>query len=176
MRPPIPTSNRRTRGSRRVRIAAITPAGRVAFTLIEVLIVVVILGILASVTLQEIRTPVSATRESMFTQQLRTFVVSVQTYQTRRSTFPAEGLPGEIPEDFKPYLAAGAWDRPTPLGGKWQIVNSSIGKRAAIGVNYESATAPRDLMAKVDAIFDDGDLTDGRFREFSPSTYYFVIE
>ena len=149
---------------------------RGAFTLIEVLIVTAILGILASITVPNYRTKIGESREQGFIQQLRTNANAVQIHYARRSHFPDEAAAGVVPTTLTPYLQAGAWDSPTPIGGRWRHVRSLPGISSAIGVDFGTAAGPVDMLAGIDARFDDGDLATGRFQQFTPSTFYLILE
>ena len=156
--------------------ASLPVRARSGFTLIEVLIVVVILGILASITVPNYYTKIGESREQAFVQQLRTNANAVQIHYARRSHFPDEAVAGVIPPTLTRYLQAGAWDRPTPLGGQWRHVRSLPGVSSAVGVDFGTAAGPVDVLTRIDARFDDGNLSTGRFQQYTPSTFYLILE
>ena len=148
---------------------------RTAFTLIEVLIVVVILGLLASIVLPNFTTSTTKTRETTFIRSLVSFQIATQTFQARRSDFPPQAAPGVIPEEFKSFLPAGAWSQDTPIGGQWDIDRTDAGVTFAIGVHFGSVNPPLDRLTTIDELMDDGDLTTGRFRQFGANRFYHVM-
>ena len=149
---------------------------RAAFTLLEVLIVVVLIGLLAAITLPNVSLSVSKTRETTVVRTLNVLQVAVQTFHARTSDYPLQANPGEIPTDFRPYLPAGAWTSETPLGGLWDIDRGDAGVTFAIGIHYGSTTPPIDRLAIVDTMIDDGNLATGRFRQFGANRFYHVME
>lgn len=135
----------------------------------------VIIGLLAAITLPNLSLSSTATRETVIVRTMTTLQVAAQTYQARYGDFPPQDAPGQIPPEFAPYLPAGAWSGPTPIGGLWDIDAADAGVRFAIGIHFGSTAPPIDKLQQVDAILDDGNLATGRFRQFGANRFYHVM-
>lgn len=143
------------------------------FTLIEIMIVVVIIGFLASMAIpafQKIRRNV---QNNAFANDLRQVRAAAEQYIMETSAYPADGLPGAFPEEMRPYLPGGVETHATPVGGMWDWDFEQFGFKAGISV-YEPV-ADLAQMQEVDRIVDDGDLGTGNFRSRS-NGYIYVIE
>ena len=148
---------------------------RRGFTLIEVLIVVVILGLLATTALTGFNKKSSATRETTFIRSLTVFITASQMYQARTGSYPEQEAPGVLPPGFETYVPMGTWNKETVIGGQWDIDTSDAGVGYAIGVDFGGVIPPTDLLTAIDSIHDDGDLSTGHFRQFGASRFYHVI-
>ena len=149
---------------------------RSAFTLIEVMIVIVIIGLLASIAVRNLDLSSTQTRETTFVRSLNSFVTAVQLYHAREPDFPPQEARGVIPESLESYLPPGAWHNETPIGGLWDIDRDDANVTFAIGVHYGATIPPTEMLERIDAIVDDGDLETGRFRRFGTNRFYLVLE
>jgi len=154
----------------------VSAAGR-AFTLIEILIVVVILGILAAIVVPQFTSASQDAAQAAFVRNLRTFSNAAVLYRSRTGYYPRGSNTGVIPAGFETYVDAGLWSMPTPIGGRWDYEYNDSGIGAGIGVHFEN---PDDYpgeayMVQVDRLFDDGDLSTGGFRALEPGSRYFLI-
>ena len=148
---------------------------RRAFTLIEVLIVVVILGILASTVLPSFEKKSTSTREKTFINSIRVFITAAQIHQARTGVYPGQAAAGVIPAGFEPFVPVSAWNSETVIGGQWDVDTTDAGVECAIGVHFGGVSPPLDLLTKIDEIHDDGDLATGRFRQFGSNRFYHVV-
>jgi prepilin-type N-terminal cleavage/methylation domain-containing protein len=149
---------------------------RAAFTLIEILIVVVILGILASIVLPQFRDVTEEARWTAFINGGQIFVAAAKRFELDNGEYPDDAT-GALPDGFGDYIQSVTWDRDTPIGGQWQA-RSPIGSVAAgIGVRYAGGDPDHDpaLMQAIDEVADDGDLSTGIFRAFGGRRYFFVV-
>ncbi len=135
---------------------------RRAFTLVEVLIVVVLLGIVAMAAVPAVQMRTEDARNQAFVTNLNTAVDSIQRYVTRTETWPGDRTPGELPEGLDELLGEFGWDEPTPIGGQWDWDYGQFGYHSGVSVYQPDRT--RAEMAAVDELFDDGDLDTGAFR------------
>lgn len=151
--------------------------GRRGFTLVEILIVVVILGILAVIVIALFGDSRKETEQAGFVDSLRTFVEAAMIYQAKTGDYPVDGSSGIVPPGFEDYVDEDAWSRPTPIGGVWDTELDSYGVKSALGVHFWGGGAVQDgaYMQEVDALFDDGDLGAGRFRQLDPDRYYYIV-
>ncbi|MEQ8769421.1 MAG: type II secretion system protein [Phycisphaerales bacterium] len=153
-----------------------TPARR-GFTLVEILIVVVILGILAAIVVPAFGDAVRQSREGAFVSSLKNMAKAAEMYQAKTGLYLEDGSTGVLPAGFDEYVDASEFENGTPLGGEWDTEFLDNGFTSAIGVVFDAADTPGDaVMTEVDALFDDGDLATGLFqRGTNANRYYYVI-
>ena len=150
---------------------------RQAFTLIEILIVLVIVGVLASIVLGQFGNAVEDTATTTFVTNGKTFVRSAIRFQLDNGQFLEDSSSGDLPAGFEQYVQPENWVGGTPIGGVWDAELNESGITSAIGVHFNGAGATRDdnYMREIDTMVDDGDLTTGGFRQIAPDRYYFII-
>ncbi len=153
------------------------PASR-AFTLVEILIVVVILGILAAIVLPAIADVTTSSKQTAFVTDLTQYHKAAQIYMGEHGEYLEDSSSGAVPAGFESYINQAAWARGTPLGGVWDVEYLDNGVTAAIGVHFDGTGATRDdaFMTLIDAMLDDGDLSTGGFRKLADARYYLILE
>jgi prepilin-type N-terminal cleavage/methylation domain-containing protein len=142
------------------------------FTLVEVLIVVIILGILAAVAMASFGSSSRDVGDKTFASNLRAFAEQFTVFELRNGTWPAERATGVTPPEVNLLLDANNWGARTPIGGNWDWDYNQNGVTAAISVVAPDRTAVE--MAEIDRIVDDGDVSTGRFRTRAGG-YMYVI-
>jgi len=154
--------------------------GRAAagFTLIEILVVVVILGILAAVVTTSFANAGTQASQTAFVTNLRTFVDACEYAKMRDGVYPADTSSGVYPPELAESITPGEWVGGTPIGGVWDTELNDSGVSAAVGVHFNGVGETRDdaYMTEVDAIFDDGALATGVFQKLAGGRYYWVLE
>ena len=146
------------------------PAG---FTLIEVLIVVVILGLLAGIVVPSLSNSARDSNRAAFVTNLRTYGQLFALQHQRAGAYPADRTPGVLPPEMAGLIGAADWARPTPLGGGWDWDRGVFGVAAGVSVYQPDATAAD--MTAVDRMIDDGNLNTGAFRRRS-NGYILIIK
>ncbi len=149
-----------------------------AFTLLEVMIVIVIIGVLAAITIPSFGGLVNEANKAAFVSDGKSITSAASLYRSREGVFPADASSGDIPVGFESYIDQNMWVNGTPVGGVWDFERDSYGYTSAFGVHFNGTGDTRDdaFMLEVDAIFDGGDLTTGGFREIEDDLrYYFVV-
>jgi prepilin-type N-terminal cleavage/methylation domain-containing protein len=146
-----------------------------AFTLIEVLVVVVVLGIIAAVAIPKFAAARSTSAASATAAQFRVFEQALERYYALHGDFPKgkwEGWSGErMPDDLKAVFGADLITKPTPIGGHYGYVhNSADGHRTRLtlifhtgGGDGEWMNSDREAFLEMDRILDDGNPRTGRF-------------
>ncbi|MDP6631058.1 MAG: type II secretion system protein [Kiritimatiellia bacterium] len=151
------------------------------FTVIEIMIVVTIIGLLATLAVPHFRKIRRRARNAVFINNLRILSDSVfEQYAIENGGYPADAPPGVIPAGIQPYMARRVhWEEGTPIGGQWNWdrgatrtdkINGVYASIEAVGV---SRTA--DQMRELDGEFDDGNLLTGMFRQ-TPTGYMQIME
>lgn len=152
-------------------------AARSGFTLVEILIVVVILGILSALVLPSFSRASDDSNRTVFATDLRQYVEAAQLYYN----FEGRPLPdlstGQMGGNWAEYVDADKWTAPTSIGGSWDAELASFGVAAAIGVHFNGAGSTRDdeYMIRIDQMIDNGDLESGGFRKLADDRYYSVF-
>jgi prepilin-type N-terminal cleavage/methylation domain-containing protein len=152
--------------------------GKRGFTLIEILIVVVILGVLAAIVLPQFIGVTGDVERGTFVADIRIFVNAAERYRLDTGEYLEDSASGVCPAGLEDYIEEEKWERVTPIGGVWDAELDSFGIRSALGVHFNGEGETRDdaYMLLIDDAFDDGDLNTGAFRKLADARYYFVIE
>lgn len=151
------------------------PTRRRGFTLVEILIVVVILGVLAAIVIPSFASATQDTQKAAFAQDLRTFENGLHLYHTDFGTFPPDGGSGSVPSGLEPYVNVPKWQGGTPIGGVWDNETDDL-LTAGMGVHFNGTGVSRGTayMTDIDTMIDDGDPSTGSFQVFG-DRYYRVI-
>jgi len=151
---------------------------RYGFTLIELMFVIVILGVLASIVLGQFRDMTGDAGRSAFMTSGRIFTEAAMRFQLDTGDYPEDAASGVLPLGFGDYVQANRFEGGTPLGGVWDSEYDSFGIISAIGVHFDGTGDTKDdaFMLEIDLAMDDGDLGSGRFRQLDADRYYFIIE
>ncbi|HEX7632088.1 MAG TPA: prepilin-type N-terminal cleavage/methylation domain-containing protein [Lacunisphaera sp.] len=163
---PLPLSARRSR----------------AFTLVEIMVVVVIIGLLAAAALPAYRLITLRSRAASVVNDLRTFSTVFIAYSIQNGKYPDDGTPQVVPPEVAGQLP-GNFIQPTPIGGvyKWSfgVPADGIPCKAAIIIQADS-THPilddLDQLETVDKQIDDGNLSTGNLQLGSTNCLVFIIE
>jgi len=151
-----------------------TIRSRSGFTLVEVLIVVVILGVLATICIASFGNSTSDSADKSFVSNLRTFSTQFSVYEVRNGIWPAERAAGVVPPELASTLDYDRWTNPTPIGGNWDWDFNLFGVTAGISVVAPDRTSAQ--MTEIDRLIDDGNLNTGSFRERAGGgAYIFVL-
>ena len=97
------------------------------FTLVEILIVVVILGILAAIVVPQFGHASAEALQTAFATSLNTFVTAEGVYRMRTLQFLEDSDSGQCPAGFEDYIDEDKWESLTPLGGVWDTELNSFG-------------------------------------------------
>ena len=147
------------------------------FTLVEVLIVVVILGVLAGIVIPVFAGASDDAERTTFVSNIRTFAAAAEFFRSRTGQYLEDSNSGTCPTGFEDYIQENRWENGTPLGGVWDAELNSFGITSAIGVHFNGQGATRNAayMQEVDQLFDDGNLETGGFRQIAGDRYYYII-
>ena len=147
-----------------------------AFTLVEILIVVVILGILAAIVVPRLTGTTQDAQIGAFIASIKTYADTSEYYNAREGRYPVDGSSGAVPVGMETYVDPEEWIAGTPMGGVWDTEFMDSGITAAVGVHFNGATNPGDaVMVLVDERFDNGDLASGHFQKLGADRYYYVL-
>ena len=149
---------------------------RMGFTLLEILIVVVILGILAGLTVPQFVNAAQESTETSFVTSIKTLARQIDLFELENGFYPEDASSGVIPAGFDDYITNFNWSQ-TPIGGVWDTEFESFGIISAVGVHFDGTGETRDddYMLNIDAMMDDGDLTTGAFQRLAGDRYYWIV-
>ena len=153
------------------------------FSLVEMGMVTLIIGVLASLAMPALKQAVLAARATSVTNDLRTFAGAFQAQAQQTGAYPPDVGIGIMPPLMVGSLGKTAWLRTTPIGGRyhWEYNRSFSGTRyrAAIGLRTQAqnrVTADRAQLTAIDRKIDDGNLATGNFFLGIGNEPFFVIE
>lgn len=151
------------------------------FTLVEIMVVVVIIGLLAAIGMPTFRQVTMRSKATALVNDIRQFTTALQTYNHQNGRWPAETNPGEIPTEMVGAISPN-FTKPTPLGGQFDwdadVSPGGISAKAAITVataNGFTLTDDAGLVELVDSMMDDGNLTTGLV-QYNAGSLVFIIE
>jgi prepilin-type N-terminal cleavage/methylation domain-containing protein len=147
---------------------------RAGFTLVEIMIVVVIIGLLATMAIPMFGRVRAHTQNSRFVSDLRTFAQAFETYAMKNGDWPPSAGTGVVPAGMSGELKDADWTTPkNSVGGRWNWDLNNYGGAAVI--SCDNATASDAQMAAIDAMIDDGDLTSGNFQKVN-GRFAYILE
>ena len=143
------------------------------FTLVEIMIVVAIIGILASIGIPVMYEAGNRARARRFARDIQTAGHAFVQYAMETGQYPPDRTPAQMPAGMSGYLWNFPWTEKTAVGGRWDWDYQQFGTKA--GVSVHMPTWKDDRMQMVDNIMDDGNLSTGQFRRRSGG-YMYVLE
>ena len=145
------------------------------FTLIELMIVIAIIGILASIAIPNFIKYRKKAKIAEAAADIKNFEKGFIAYALDEGDFPNDShivLP-DLPK-MEEYIAPSVWGKATALGGpsNWEGPDSY----PYAGISIFEASAPQRDLRLLDSMLDDGDLTKGKFRQTPNGRYTYIID
>ena len=147
---------------------------RGAFTLVEIMIVVVIIGLLAAMALPAFKRVQQSAQTNRAVNDFRVFTQAFETYATQNGTWPPNAGTGVVPTGMSGDFKTSVWAGATSIGGRWNW-DRNLGSVIA-GVSIVNFTATDAQLALIDAKLDDGDLSTGHFQKVSGTRVTYILE
>jgi prepilin-type N-terminal cleavage/methylation domain-containing protein len=153
------------------------PGPSAGFTLVEVLIVVVILGIMAALVVPQYAGARREVEQGAFINDIRVFCDAAALYHHEQGEYPIDSSSGVMPTGFDRYVPQHKWEGGTPIGGVWDHESGSdFGYRSAVGVHFNTSDRQDDnYMLQIDGRMDNGDLTSSSFQKIASDRYYRIV-
>lgn len=133
-----------------------------AFTLVEVLIVVVILGILAAMVVPMAANASSDAQISATITEIKTLKELANRYHLETGEWPPDEGPGVVPAALLGSIQGSEFSIGSPVGGvyDWDVGYGPF----SVAMSINDPSPPVDLWLQIDEIYDDGDLNTGQIR------------
>ncbi len=145
-----------------------------AFSLIEIMIVVTIIGLLASLALPAFTRLRVTAQNNRFISDVRTFAQAFETFAVSNGGWPPNAGTGVVPAGMSGTLKDAAWSvSSNSIGGRWNWDNNMFGVVASISTTGVTVTDAQ--MSTIDGKIDDGDLNTGRFQK-NGTRFLFILE
>ena len=145
-----------------------------AFTLVEMMIVVVIIGLLATIAIPYIRRVRESAQNGVLINNWRIFSEAFEQYAQAEGNYPPDVNRGVIPNGMDVYLSNTNWTQTTPVGGNWDWDVGVYGITAGISIVDTNLAVIQ--MQRIDSTIDDGDLSTGLFQRVASTRYTLILE
>lgn len=144
------------------------------FTVVEIMIVVVIIGLLAAIAIPTFNSIRLSAQTSRMVNDYRTFRTAFEVHAFELGYWPDDVARGVIPNTVADYMKGDAFSQATPIGGNWDW-DFDHGQFWA-GVSVVDPTAGTTVMEKIDGQLEDGNLSTGDFRETASNRFTLILE
>lgn len=148
---------------------------RTGFTLVEIMVVVVIIGLLLAIALPAFAKVRSSSQQSRFINDLRVFQGALSVFVLENGIYPNDSGTGQLDNQMEDYIRRDIFEAPTPVGGEWDI-EAGDGGTVMLGVGVDGHDLTNDELLAMDARYDDGDLSTGKLQAIEADRYYWVLE
>ncbi|MEM8868641.1 MAG: type II secretion system protein [Verrucomicrobiota bacterium] len=143
------------------------------FTLLEIMIVVVIVGLLALIAIPGFNNARVSSQNSKLANDLRVFAGQIEIYSLESGDYPEDSSTGELPEGLDEYINVADWTNGPSIGGEFDVEKDDNGVISAVGVvDY---TAKDAQLQRFEKSFDNLDFTTGTYQKLSETRYYYVV-
>jgi prepilin-type N-terminal cleavage/methylation domain-containing protein len=105
------------------------------FTLVEIMIVVVIIGLLAAIAIPAFSRASISSQNARLANDFRNYVGLIDTFIHSTGTYPENSASGQLPAGFSVYLKPSQWAEGPSIGGQWDVESNAFGVKCAVGVH-----------------------------------------
>jgi prepilin-type N-terminal cleavage/methylation domain-containing protein len=147
------------------------PAG---FTLVEIMVVVVLIGLLAAIALPAFKRVQTKSRATVIVNNLRQFASAFEQYATQNGAWPPDSLATVIPPGMDNALPI-AWTLPFEKGYQYDWDTNVNGISASVSIELNGGDVNDPVLQMVDQIIDDGNTATGSFRWVN-DRYMYILQ
>ncbi|QYY37472.1 prepilin-type N-terminal cleavage/methylation domain-containing protein [Ruficoccus sp. ZRK36] len=147
---------------------------RPGFTLVEIMVVVIIVGLLAAIAVPNIRNARIRSQNSFIMNGFRQFKSAFTIYNMEHGTWPSDVNEGILPDEMEGYLKSYDFEAELPVGGQWDWEQGVFDIIA--GISLRDANVSDEQMTIIDQALDDGDIESGNFRVVDDGAYTLILE
>lgn len=147
--------------------------GSSGFTLLELLVSLSIVGVLSAIAVPNFAEHSRRAKVAVVAADLRQFAVGFYAYQADNEVFPPDSHL-VLPPGMEEYISLGEWSPTTKLGGNYNWEGPDSYPYA--GISITDSTAPIEDLRRLDQFLDDGDLSQGRFRQTPNGRFTYILE
>lgn len=145
---------------------------RSGFTLVEIMVVVVIIGLLAAMALPAFQRVKQSAVSKRYLNDARQVRDGAERYALENGSFPPNGI-GGLHANLRGYIPDSIFNATTtPLGGVWDWDFQQDGFTASISVYMFTVSDAQ--LRDIDRTIDDGDLTTGLFRKMGSKAIFII--
>lgn len=149
--------------------------GSAGFSLVEMLIVIMVIGVLTAIALSVISHVKDEARVAGTAMNLKRFETAFKSFLAWSGSYPPDthnALP--VGGGMEKFLPADSFEQDTPMGGRYNWEGPDFYPYA--GISLMDVTAETSLIRDVDALVDDGNLSTGKFRVTANGRYTYIID
>jgi prepilin-type N-terminal cleavage/methylation domain-containing protein len=139
-------------------------SSRAAFTLVEIMVVVVIIGLLATLGLPAISRLTQKSGGSTVINNLKTFGNAFEEYAMAMGAWPPDTAEMVVPPGMEDRIKDIPWRTAMPGGHVYDWDLDVNGIKAAISIRPYGGNNADPLFVEIDRVLDNGDTSTGSFR------------
>lgn len=143
------------------------------FTLVELVVVVLVLGIIGSVAAPKMASWTDDARIETTVVSIQAAQRAAQYFHARNGYWPEDVNHGRMLPELEPYLRSNIFENPPPIGGSYDWNN---GHGAAAAMSVRDASFDSNVWLAIDQKYDDGDLSTGSIRKHGNRHLNFILE
>lgn len=149
------------------------PIRHAGFTLIELMIVIVIIGVLAAIAVPGYARMVRNAKCGRTAAELRSLSTAFVAYQAAHGELPPDSHL-TLPPGMEEFINPSVWSDGTPLGGTYNWEGPDNYGHA--GLSIFGSSEEQESFEILDSLIDDGDLGTGRFLLLGNRPTYIIFE